>query len=286
MKEREYAIFWGCTTLYREQSYEISTRSVLQELDIGLLDVNGLGCCGLPILPLDEDAAITMAVRNLYLLAQTERPILTICNGCYKMFRDASRRYEDEEFQKIFEEKLGIEKFEIPEIYHIVEILSDEDVLEEIKSRKKREIGGMRIAGHSGCHFYRPKKDLSKGDPERPQELRRIVEALGGEYVEYWDETECCGATVALIDLKLPLEIVREKVLNMERFGADSVVTMCPSCHMMLDLYQRQALRDIKGAREIPVLHITQLVGLFLGLSPDELGLHLNKVKLHNVIVT
>ena len=85
MKEREYAIFWGCTTLYREQSYEISTRSVLQELDIGLLDVNGLGCYGLPILPLDEHAAITMAVRNLYLLAQTERPILTICNGCYKM---------------------------------------------------------------------------------------------------------------------------------------------------------------------------------------------------------
>ena len=60
--------------------------------------------------------------------------------------------------------------------------------------------------------------------------------------------------------------------------GAEVIVTVCPLCHLMLDAKQR-ALEDKKGQKiGIPVLYVTQLVGIALGLSPEELGLEMNSV--------
>ena len=51
-----------------------------------------------------------------------------------------------------------------------------------------------------------------------------------------------------------------------------------PLCHLMLDAKQK-TLEQKKG-REIgiPVLYVTQLVGIALGLGPEELGLEMNSV--------
>lgn len=60
--------------------------------------------------------------------------------------------------------------------------------------------------------------------------------------------------------------------------GAEVIVTVCPLCHLMLDAKQR-ALEQKKGQKiGIPVLYVTQLVGIALGLGPDELGLEMNSV--------
>ncbi len=45
----------------------------------------------------------------------------------------------------------------------------------------------------------------------------------------------------------------------------------CPLCHSNLDL--RQAAMAERGAEPMPILFVTQVVGLALGLSPVDLGL-------------
>jgi succinate dehydrogenase / fumarate reductase cytochrome b subunit len=60
---------------------------------------------------------------------------------------------------------------------------------------------------------------------------------------------------------------------------ADCLVTPCPLCHLNLDLQQPLAAREVGRDLGMPVLHLPQLVGLALGLSPKELGMARHVVK-------
>jgi succinate dehydrogenase / fumarate reductase cytochrome b subunit len=51
------------------------------------------------------------------------------------------------------------------------------------------------------------------------------------------------------------------------------MVTPCPLCHTVLDGFQREIEKDMGEKLDMPVLHLPQLVGLALGLTPEELRL-------------
>jgi succinate dehydrogenase / fumarate reductase cytochrome b subunit len=51
------------------------------------------------------------------------------------------------------------------------------------------------------------------------------------------------------------------------------MVTPCPLCHTVLDGFQREIELDLDQKLDMPILHLPQLVGLALGLSPDELNI-------------
>jgi len=66
--------------------------------------------------------------------------------------------------------------------------------------------------------------------------------------------------------------------------GADVIATSCPLCHINLDMYQRKA--DKVGGRrlDLPILHLPQLVGLAMGISPKELGLKRHLISTDSVV--
>ena len=53
--------------------------------------------------------------------------------------------------------------------------------------------------------------------------------------------------------------------------GAEAIVVACPLCQTNLDL--RQKAMESRGAPPLPVLFITEVVGLALGLAPEALGI-------------
>ena len=55
---------------------------------------------------------------------------------------------------------------------------------------------------------------------------------------------------------------------NAIKAEADCVVTPCTQCMVALDTYQRRAL----AGNKIPVLHLSQLVGLAFGIPTKELA--------------
>jgi succinate dehydrogenase / fumarate reductase cytochrome b subunit len=69
-----------------------------------------------------------------------------------------------------------------------------------------------------------------------------------------------------------------EKCLsNAKKAKADVLVTPCTLCHLSLDCYQKPA--NTSNRSEIPVLHLAQLLGLAVGIRPEELGLRMNMVR-------
>jgi succinate dehydrogenase / fumarate reductase cytochrome b subunit len=60
-------------------------------------------------------------------------------------------------------------------------------------------------------------------------------------------------------------------VLAAKSGGAAAMVTPCPLCHTVLDSFQPEMEEDIDQKLDVPILHLPQLVGLALGLSPKQL---------------
>lgn len=58
----------------------------------------------------------------------------------------------------------------------------------------------------------------------------------------------------------------------MQLQGADCVVTPAHFAKMQLDIFQKEA-KKLYGSKDTILLHMSQLVGLALGISPAEMGM-------------
>ena len=66
--------------------------------------------------------------------------------------------------------------------------------------------------------------------------------------------------------------------------GADAMVTPCPLCHLNLDGYQPKAMSQARRKIDLPILHLPQLIGLALGLSPRDMGLQRHIISTRSVL--
>ncbi|MEM1550786.1 MAG: CoB--CoM heterodisulfide reductase iron-sulfur subunit B family protein [Candidatus Bathyarchaeia archaeon] len=280
---QRYVIYLGCAIPYRVSSYEISARKVLEKLGVELVEMPEFNCCGLPLEPISHELTLILSARNLAVAEQTGLNILTLCPGCAGTLKKVNRALKEDgalrgEINRHLSES-GLEFRGSVEVKHISQVLIEDIGLDRIKKAIARPLRNLRVAGHSGCHLSRPKKYIGFDDPENPKALKFLISVTGANPIEYIGETECCGSTIAAIDNKIPLALVREKLLHVKEAEADALITVCPACHMMYDANQMRAERMFGEKYDIPVLHYSQLLGLAMGIRPEELGFDELRVK-------
>ena len=78
--------------------------------------------------------------------------------------------------------------------------------------------------------------------------------------------------------------MIRKLLDNAVENGAQCIVTPCPLCQTNLDAYQSRVNRKFKTNYDLPVLFISQLIGLALGIAPMSLGLNTNIVSPSRVL--
>ncbi len=273
----KFLLFLGCAIPYRVSSYEISTRKVLAKLGIELAEMPEYNCCGLPIDPVSHEMMLTLAARNLCLAEQQGLNIVALCPGCAGTLRKVNKKLkEDKELrEKIngYLKETGLEFKGTIEAKHLLQLLVEDVGLEKIKSVVKKPLSNLRVTEHSGCHVTRPAEDVGFDNPENPEALKNLIEATGAKYVEYRDKIACCGAPIAGVNDKIPLQLAREKLAHIKDAGGQALVTVCPFCHMMFDTNQPRIERMFNETFKIPVLHYPQLLGLAIGFSAEDLAL-------------
>jgi len=86
-----YTLYTGCLIRSRLPHVEKSARAALGRLGVDLHEAKGVGCCPEPVgmRSVSREAWLTLAARNLSILAEAGRPVMTLCNGCYSTFREA-----------------------------------------------------------------------------------------------------------------------------------------------------------------------------------------------------
>lgn len=277
-EQNKYLIFLGCAIPYRVVAYEISARKVLQKLGVELVDMPEFNCCGLPMDPVDHEMMVIMAARNLALAEQQGLNIFTLCPGCSGTLRKVNRMLKED--KKLREEvnsclgEAGLEFKGLIEVKHLVQVLVEDLGLEKVKNAVVKPLTMLKVAEHNGCHILRPKNFAGFDDPEDPKMLKNLIEVTGATCLDYMDETECCGAPSIGINDKIPLQLTRDKLNHIKAAGAQALITICPFCHMMYDTNQVRIERMFSENYGIPVLHYPQLLGLAIGLPPEELALN------------
>ncbi len=276
MAKNTYLMFLGCAVPYRVSSYEISARKVLTKLGVRLVEMPEFNCCGLPLDPVSHEAMLILAARNLALAEQKGLDIITLCPGCAGTLKKVKKMLtEDEDLRREINghlKEVGLEFKGTIDAKHILQVLKEDIGIERIKDSIVKPLTSLKVCEHNGCHILRPKKFVDFDDPEDPETLKMLVEATGATCLDYVDETECCGAPSVGVNDKIALQLAREKLSNMKKVGAQAMITICAYCHIMYDTNELRIEKMFNETYGIPVLHYTQLLGLAMGIKPEELA--------------
>jgi heterodisulfide reductase subunit B len=265
---------------------EASIRAVFDHLGAEILELEGASCCPAPgvFRAFHIPTWLVIAARNITLAEELGVDIITGCNGCYGTLRDAWVELEhDYELKKMVNEhlaKVGREFKGSIEPKHLVQILYQDMGLDYLRGFVKHKFKDLKVAVHYGCHIVKPSdKRPWGGESEDPRFLDEIIELTGATSIDYKDKFMCCGAggAVRTAVKEISADFSREKLGNMRDAGADIIIDCCPFCHLQLDLGQLEAnniYKDMIGEPyKIPVVYITQLLGLSFGIDPNLLGL-------------
>ena len=282
-----YSYFPGCSSESTGIGLGLSTPAITGPLDIDLLEIEDWNCCGsTPYGSLDEVESVVVAARNLALAEKQGFELVTPCSSCYVILSKANRHLQENPglLAQVNEALAvaGLEYHGSIKVRHIVDVLDQSITPEYINSKVKVELSGLKVAPYYGCQLVRPQYE--SGDAENPQSLDRLVACLGAEVVNFPLKTRCCGGSLILTEEDKTLALTHKILQNAAANGAQCLVTACPLCQTNLDVYQTKVNATFKTGYQLPVLFITQLIGLALGIEAKSLGMHTNIVSANEVL--
>jgi len=211
------ALFSGCVQdfVYPEQ-LEAAVK-VLAAHNVAVDFPMDQSCCGLPLQMMGEKkAGIDVAQQNIAAMSGNYDYIITLCASCASHLK---HNYpfllgEDNAEAKAFAAKV------IPFSAFMTDVLG----VTADKFKQTQE----RATLHAPCHLCR-----GLGVVEQPRELL----ALGGyEYAQAAQEQVCCGfgGTYSAKFPGISEQILKNKLTDAARTGAEVLVTECPGCIMQL----------------------------------------------------
>ena len=285
---KRVAYYKGCLASLSAKELDSSTQALAPKVGLELVELETVTCCGAgDIHEAEPDYYLHLNARILaYAEAAGCDELLTVCNVCTLNLRQANWQLKNDDGLR---ERVSnnLERVGVPpysgnvEVRHLLWEIAEGEGYELLKQSAHKGLKGLKIAPFYGCQILRPSKLLGFEDPDRPWSLERIIEACGGTAIDYPAKVKCCGFPIiqareetALGELIQPIEQAKEA-------GADAIVTPCPLCHLSLDAWQSKLKAATGKDFAMPILHLSQLVGVAAGLEESEL-----KFKRHVVSVT
>jgi succinate dehydrogenase / fumarate reductase, cytochrome b subunit len=275
--------YWpGCVSRGFTPELHGSMALTADRLGIEMLELDRANCCGAgTIAEHNQELADTLNARTFALAQQTGLPMMNICSTCQGAQSECQERLDaDSAYRAHINETLsgaGLEYEKGKDGWtnkNFLWLLVEDYGLDELKSKVTRPLSGLRVGPFYGCYVVRPKHRLGYEDhPERDLYLEKVIEALGGEVVDYDGARKCCGFPVITMNRETSLRQAGTHVGDALDAGADCLVTPCPLCHLNLDMQQPEAAKIVNRDLGLAVLHLPQLVGLALGFEPKQLGM-------------
>jgi heterodisulfide reductase subunit B len=283
--EVHYTLFLGCTVPVRAAHYELSARKVAERLDVQLHDIPEFACCGYPIKSVNHYAYLLMAARNLALAEEKGYPLCTLCSACCGALTEANHEIqEDEKLRNRINEDLsrsiGREYKGGVRVTHYVRVLKEDVGYKKIAEEIHVDLSSLRLAPHYGCHYTKPSTIYARiEDPENPKSLDELIEVSGAKSISYENKLSCCGGGVLAIDEQVALGMAKNKLDHIRAQQADGMILICPFCDIMYESNQKKIEKMAGIDYKLPTLFYPQLLGLAMGMEPDELGMKMNRVK-------
>jgi len=283
----EYKMFEGCTIGNRIPFIEAASRKVFEKIGVETSQAP-FSCCPDPtgVKSFDNDVWLTLGAYNLCLAEAEGKDIISLCNGCTNTLRGVSHQLKHDSLKKgrINEElaKIGKKYNGSIDVKHFVDVIKDN--LDKVKGAITKQLSGLKVACHPGCHYMRPAEWMESDDPMRPTTLKEIVAASGATVVDYEEEVLCCGSAVTNAYPEYGMANLKKKLDSINKVGADVICVNCPACFQQFDTLQRDLSKKYEANYNIPVLYLTEILALAMGVSADEIGLKFHRTRMKDIL--
>ena len=270
------AIYPGCSLEGTESAYEKSLVKVLDALCIEHNTLDDWNCCGATSAhALDHSLYLSLAARNLELAElQGYNEILAPCAACYH--RLASANFELNKDANLLEQLNKEAELNYQgkvKVRNVLDFLANVLGTSQIASRVVEPLSGLKVVCYYGCLNTRIPRMEPFDNMEYPTSMDRIVEALGAKSLDWSYKTECCGASLFVSSESTATNLVSKILKDAVACDADCIIIACPMCHNNLDSLQKDIRSSYGISKLMPILFITQLMGLAFGMSESELKL-------------
>ncbi len=267
------AYYPGCSLSGSSKELDASCKAIGGPLGIDWVEVPDWNCCGASSAhSTGHFLSFALPARNLLQAETTGCEEFTApCPACYvRSYLAQKDLNENPEMKQHLENALGksVNKSHI-KIKNLIEVFQDKFNAAHVKKPLK----GLKVVNYYGCALVKPPKTFGFFDnPENPQSLDKITTTLGAEPIQWPYKTECCSASLCFSNIDATLKATRDILQVAKDSGAQMIVVACTLCQVNLDMRQSQVNNKYGTKFNIPVVYFTQLMGLSMGITPQDLG--------------
>ncbi len=275
--EKSIAYYPGCSLESTATEFDQSARAVAEALGMNLVEPDGWVCCGSsPAHRADPDAALRLPMENLALIEKSGFKEVTMpCAACFNRHKAAQHEIrQHEETREKMDRLLDYGYQDSVHVSTVAEALLKYVGTEELRSKVQKPLTGLKVVCYYGCLLTRPPQVTEAINPENPTDMDELIAALGAEVLDWSYKTSCCGASHSAVRPDIVVKLSGNIIQHAREAGADAMVVACPLCHLNLD--GRQMQMDLETP--MPILYLTQLIALALGLPDKAILLKKNMV--------
>ena len=271
----------GCSQKASSISYDRSFLAIAKKLGIEVIELEDWNCCGTTVtISVNEILSLTLSARNLAIAEAANLPLVAPCPSCYISLNKANKQFKE---KSLLSEKAnaslnkgGLNYSGNTEVYNILDFLVNKVGVDKIKEKVVTPLSGYKIAPYYGCQIVNP---YATGDDSNdPQNIEKIITALGATAVDFSYKTVCCGGSLMFTKKQHAERMCNEILKSIIDAGADIITTPCGLCQINLETAQGKSAEYLGGKISMPVLNITQLIGIALGIDQSSLMTNIKKI--------
>ena len=246
----------GCSLKGTSFEYAQSTLALAKAFDIDFQEIVDWNCCGATAAHnISRELATALPARILALAeAQGLTEIVVPCAACYN--------------------RLSVTQNELNGNIRILNVMQfiEKYIANKIEEKTVNPFN-RKVVCYYGCLLIRPHNILQFDRLEDPQSMDNLMRKIGATSLDWGFKTECCGAGFSVSRTDIVAKLSGKIVQDAEARGAEAIIVACPMCQSNLDMRRPHIDRYLQKKTEIPVLYITQAIGLAVGLEKRELGI-------------
>jgi heterodisulfide reductase subunit B2 len=270
----------GCSLKGSSREYAESALAVAKAFDIDIKEIHDWNCCGATAAHnMNRELSLALPARILSLAEkQGFTEIVVPCAACYSRLTVTKHELaKSPETKATVADANKLEYKGTVNVLNIVQML-DKYIIPKLDGRVIKPFD-HKVACYYGCLLVRPHEILKFDREEDPQSLDDLMLKTGATPIDWAFKTECCGAGLSVSRTSSVGRLSGKIIGDAKDRGAEVVIVACPMCHSNLDM-RRDAINNYLGEEvNIPVLYITQAIGLAIGLDRKALGLQRHFVK-------
>jgi heterodisulfide reductase subunit B len=252
----------GCSLEHSARDYEESIEAVTGLLDVQLEEIQDWNCCGATAAhSINDHMALALPARNLAIAEKQGQDVVVPCALCFNRLKVAEKALLGPDAAS-----LGLDYHGKIKIWDLLDYLTQEPLLSQIKSKMTKTLKGLKTVAYYGCVVARPPKITNKQrDYENPVNMDNLLKLLGADPYPWSYKTDCCGAGFTISRPDIIDTLVQKLYDRALESGAECFVVSCQMCQANLDLPQERISRKAGKNYYLPVFYFTELIGLALG---------------------